>query len=485
MCLVEPETGSWFVPQDDNILDYFASHGSSSAAEIEHAFPAYGSQFAANLLLSGVGRLNDRRLAAKVNCGAGFRRPSIAALVIKYTRDCNLRCAYCYAHDCTRVSGRTLPNDTIIAALDSLTPVLADPFDLIIHGGEPLTRLEGLKALLRRLKDHPLADRMTVNIQTNAVLISEACAEFLREHSIAIGVSVDGITLHENGYRTFSDGYPSLDATLEGIKHLLAVGLKPGLISVLHRRNQRSLLDSLKAYSSFGISNFVVNPLFLGGAAKTLGPLALPETDAAVETLQNMLLWINDDNQNGHKDSRLYERNLSTLVQHLTTYQRPYMCARIPCGAGLYTLSIDADGSVYPCDDFMSAPEFCLGSVAGLEDLDSFFTSNAIISQLHSRSIKQCSPCYHCTWQAVCPSHCAAESYFTTGDVFHGGVLCEVMQRLIPIVLSLLSARRVDPQLIIKSPVPVRRASAPRPADTNDRTKGQQAAAGAADKPRA
>lgn len=467
MCFVEPETGSWLTMEDSSIRDYFASRGSSSVAEIEDAFPRHGAEIATNLLLSGVGRLNGRRLAPTNNRDKSACRPSITALVIKYTRSCNLRCAYCYVHGCRAVTSPALPNGTIIDALDSLAPFLSDPFDLIIHGGEPLMRAHDLRELFSRLNTHPLADRINLNIQTNGVLITETCAEFLREHSVAIGVSVDGITLQENGYRTFSNGFPSLASTLEGIKHLLSVGLKPGLISVLHRKNQHGLLDSLKTYSSFGITNFVVNPLFPGGAAKSLGPFAMPETDAAVETFKNMLLWINDENKSRCGDSRLYERNLSTLIQHLTTYQRQYMCARIPCGAGLHTLSIDADGSVYPCDDFISAPEFCLGTVEELENLERMFARSDMIHQLHTRSVRQCSPCCCCSWQAVCPSHCAAESYFTKGDLFHGGVLCKVMQRLIPIALGLLSARRIDPQLIVKGPFPVISTSEPLRADTN------------------
>ena len=455
ICLVEPISGSWYVPEGIGTARLSTQDGPWTVSALRETLHDVSGQMIGRLLLSGIGRLNGRSLVPGLRTAGDGLKPSIGALVVKYTRDCNLQCAYCYARGCTRSSGRALPNEAILRALKLLQPILAEPCDLIIHGGEPLLRAAELGELMCRLREDS-EGRLNVSIQTNATLITEDVARVLKNHSVGVGVSVDGATLSENSYRCYADGSASLRATLEGLKNLLRTGVKPGLILVLHSKNQQSILDSLKAYESFGITDFVVNPLFPGGAAQTLGPSASASTEATVESLRRLLLWINDQNRERSGDSRLYERNLSTLVRHLTTYQRRYMCARIPCGAGVNTLSIDADGSIYPCDDFMSAPEFRLGSIADIEDPTSFVTGSAIVKQLHGRSVDQCAQCRECCWQAICPSHCAAESYFSGTDLHHPGVLCHVMRKFIPTVIGLISSGRIDPQLVVRVEAPVR-----------------------------
>jgi uncharacterized protein len=143
-------------------------------------------------------------------------------LVLQPTPFCNINCSYCYLPD--RQSTRRMSLQTLERTLEWVfaSGLAREPFTLLWHAGEPMVvPVAFYEAATRLLERHNRAG-VTVyqSFQTNATLLDAQWCAFLREHDVALGVSVDGPAyLHDSRRRT-RQGKGTLDRVLRGI-HLL------------------------------------------------------------------------------------------------------------------------------------------------------------------------------------------------------------------------------------------------------------------------
>jgi uncharacterized protein len=103
----------------------------------------------------------------------------------------------------------------------------ASPFDVIWHGGEPLSagreQLAALMAPFAGVRHH---------VQTNATLIDDAWCEFFAAHDVRVGISIDG-PASQNGARVSRGGRPAYRAIVRGTERLRRHGLEFSAIAVV------------------------------------------------------------------------------------------------------------------------------------------------------------------------------------------------------------------------------------------------------------
>jgi uncharacterized protein len=450
---IEPETGSWYSPSSSDIMQLFCD-SNQTVAQLREADPEMADNVIAELLFSGVGRINGTRLVS-VNCvnEAMQECDGLGVIVLKYTTRCNLKCSYCYARS-EGFNHKDMPNDILNEIVAKFANGFAPEATLVLHGGEPLLRFNDIIKFVKDVRNSNLNKRLTVGMQTNATLITPQIAQMLKQNEVRVGVSVDGHDLESNRHRRYADDHPSLGDTLKGLLNLINAGITPAIMMVASSNNVKQLLESMKYFYEIGVKNFAIVPLYLGGAAKNMDSNAFATPEDMAESLLSILLWINDTNAQANPQDCVHERELAYLVKSLTSYARDFMCASVPCGAGSRTLAIGADGSIYPCDDFMS-DEFRIGSIYDIEDIVGVLSTNPIVLPLKKRRLSDLIPCAQCTWRAICPDHCAVKSYSYSGDIYHPGVMCETMQILIPQTIELLISGRIDKNNIVQRNEPL------------------------------
>lgn len=445
---IEPETGSWCNPSSSAVMQLLCD-SNQTVAQLREANPELADDVITEVLFSGVGRINGTRLVS-INCVNETMQNScgLNVIVLKCTTRCNLNCSYCYVHG-DGFNHKDMPDNIINEILAKFANGLAQHAKLVLHGGEPLLRFNNIIKVVKAVRNSKLDKRLKVVMQTNATLVTPYIAQILRQNEVGVGVSVDGSDLESNSHRRYADGRPALDDTLKGLSNLINAGIKPGLIIVVSDTNVKQLLESMKYLYEIGVRNFSINPLYPGGAAKNMNSDAFATPEGMAESLLSVLLWINDTNAQATPKDRIHERKVAHLVEYLTSYNRDFMCASVPCGAGSRTLAINADGSIYPCDDFIS-DEFRLGSIYDIEDIADVLSTNPIVLPFKQRQLRDLIPCAQCTWRAICPDHCAVKSYSYSGDIYHCGIMCETMQILIPKTIQLLISGRIDKNNIIR-----------------------------------
>ena len=163
-------------------------------------------------------------------------------VMMRPTRDCNLRCTYCSVGE---------PNQKMFMDVDigkiAVEKLTAHFFDRKINftwgGGEPLlTGREFYKQIIKFQKRKEKFNGQTSNmVQTNATLITNSWAKFLKTYDFGVGVSIDGPKEVNDKTRVFTGNIGAYDSIQRGIDILEKYQVRHTLLGVIHQTNRDSL----------------------------------------------------------------------------------------------------------------------------------------------------------------------------------------------------------------------------------------------------
>lgn len=442
--LVRPENGLWSTVDTSHSDLIEALSRGMTYEEFERKFPD-AFDLLKNLFTRGIVRINGHAYFKDhyfEHCKIWPEYPSL--IVVKYIRGCNLRCSYCYDNypDCKT----TMTNDLVLHIVSRMIDTYGDnQYILALHGGEPTLRFQDIVILAKQIKQ--ISSKIFFSIQTNATLITKPMADFFAQEKFAVGVSVDGFDEPTNSNRLQADGKSSLHLTMRGMENLLAAGIRPGIISVVTPANQHRLLQHFDYYTNLGIKEFAFNPFFPAGRGENLHYEM--DLDLLVDTNIELIKKIHDTNiQIPNRADYVTERNVWGVVSNLTTMKRDSSCGLHGCGAGRVLLAFDIDGSIYPCDDFISDKKLCLGNVTSMDNFKEA-AARMRIDGVIKYDVDLIDACSACIWKRICTLHCASNSYFFSGRFDRPHSMCDYMKKLIPKVIDLLHHRRIEPKYFI------------------------------------
>ena len=179
-------------------------------------------------------------------------------IFIYISENCNLKCDYCYFKD---KKGRTLDFDIVKKFIDFLYDNLSsDPKTFIISGGEPLLCWSLLKKVISHIrKKH---DGVSINIQTNGLLLDKSKIYFLRENNINLEIGIDGVfdTVHRHRKGTTQ---PLFDNLISNIKLGLKKGINISCNMTVHPEEAANVYDNFTFLSNLGLKTIDVTPAAL------------------------------------------------------------------------------------------------------------------------------------------------------------------------------------------------------------------------------
>jgi uncharacterized protein len=163
----------------------------------------------------------------------------VKLVVIQASPFCNLDCDYCY-----------LPNrsSTHRLALDLLEPLfhqlftsrfVNEAFTIVWHAGEPLalpiTFYKAAFTKIAELDQHLNSKRLKIThaMQTNATLINQAWCDFIKDHDVKIGISIDGPAFIHDKHRKKRSGRGTHPSIMRGVSLLQSNGIDFHVIIVL------------------------------------------------------------------------------------------------------------------------------------------------------------------------------------------------------------------------------------------------------------
>lgn len=140
-------------------------------------------------------------------------------------------------------------------------PFLSPEFTFCWHAGEPLVvGLDFFKATVELIRRYiPKSVGIKLNLQTNGILLNESWCQFFLEHSVSVGLSLDGPREIHDANRRTRTGIGTFDQTLQGLKHLQEFNVPHHVISVL---TPIALKDPARYYAFFeeqGVQRLGIN----------------------------------------------------------------------------------------------------------------------------------------------------------------------------------------------------------------------------------
>jgi len=341
-------------------------------------------------------------------------------VVWNITRRCNLHCAHCYAGAADRPFPGELTGNEALAVIDDLaaygTPVL------LFSGGEPLLR-PGLVSLVY----HAAGKGMTPVLSTNGTLLTPETARELTDAGLSyIGISFDGL---EGAHDKFRGSLGAFKASMAGLRHARAAGVRVGVRFTLTRLNHGQLDAILRLAESEGADRCCVYHLAYAGRGERIVnyDLTHEETRGALDTIfaharanvRPGLEFLTVDN---HTDAvYLYQRMLrdqpARAVEVLALLRRN---GGNSAGSGIGC--IDYLGNVHP-DQF--SWHHTLGNVRQRpfsqiwED-----ASNPVLHDLRNRRERIHGRCAACPYFDICNGNLRVRAESTFGDMWAEDPAC-------------------------------------------------------------
>lgn len=259
------------------------------------------------------------------NTSARLRVPLAGSLDL--THRCNLNCVHCYLGDSSVRNSSVRPemeSSRIFSVIDEITE--AGCLYFLITGGEPLVRPD-FPDIYQRAKMNGLL----VTVFTNATIISDSIAELFTElPPRLVEISLYGATAET--YEKITRVPGSYEKCLEGIRRLIAKGIRVRLKTILMTINRHEFIAIEKIANAFGVEFRFDAAIFpcSNGDKSPVGLRVRP--DEAVEKEFNdsarARQWEEFFNKSGRfqLSERLYD-----------------------CGAGITGFHIDPYGNLKPC----------------------------------------------------------------------------------------------------------------------------------------
>lgn len=162
--------------------------------------------------------------------------------VIIPTQKCNLGCTYCYAQKAH--SQNIMSIDILKTILDFVLESVDRKKSIsFIGGGEPLVSWNLIKWSVEYLEQNKKqSDRLNIGITTNATLFTEEMFQFIKSHSINIGVSYEILEDIQNSQRPFLHGNrPTFDTVDANIRKLIQYNIPYSIRSTITKLNVKRM----------------------------------------------------------------------------------------------------------------------------------------------------------------------------------------------------------------------------------------------------
>ncbi len=324
-------------------------------------------------------------------------------LVLLLTERCNLSCAYCYTRS-TR-EGKDMDEETAFLAIDRFASRNSDQFGkpvvVELAGGEPLLNFSLVKSIITY--GQTISPNIRFAVQTNATLLNDTIIDFLSDHNIGLGLSLDGIPEVNNTVRGKSN------AVVKALKRLDERGMGTNITTVLTKSNIDRFPEFLLfcgLFSSVKTINLdIVRPL--GRAAEVQ---QAPQKEQISEMMNQTIHTLNCLNLKRCSPIRI--RELEQIKRYYPFSRQCVHRTVLPyCFAAKgSSVAVAPDGSLYACASLINRVEFCAAHIKN-PDIGMLQALVPLPGQVPLK-------CMRCRIYPVCRGGCPSRKIAYNGDLF-------------------------------------------------------------------
>lgn len=335
-------------------------------------------------------------------------------LTLCLTRDCNLRCSYCYAGEKQPLH---MDWDTARRGMDMTFSLRdASPMNgLHFFGGEPLLQWDLLQRCDAYFMEKWATPIVKKSVTTNGTLLTSERARWLKNNGYLIGLSLDGAQLSHDHYRKFPNGLGSFDCIIQNADQMIKQSIPFKTIMVISPAHLSRLPSDVQKLYNLGFRFFSLN-------INTRASWSSWQLLRLKKSLVRLGIWYLKQKTT---DSSLYINIFDGKVAVLKAggYQN-----HDRCDMGIRELTLSALGVFYPCERFVGNEDDPSVQIGSLEKGLDHKKIDAMREQINLPE------CQICLYSPYCVNWCGCSNYSATGRWREmPGFLCRVEQILIDI----------------------------------------------------
>jgi uncharacterized protein len=279
-------------------------------------------------------------------------------------------------------------------------------------------------------------DDFNFGIQTNGTLLDDESIDFLTSRGIGIGLSLDG---HEKAVADLTrknwagEGFfGKVVSVLEKLKGYPNYNV----ICTVTTQNMEYLTEIVNFLHHMDVPIGMLNPVrCTRKGARDIKPLDSELSGHYLKALDRTF-----ELYQGTGRKLVIANFANVLVSIVAPLARRLMCDVSPCGGGRCFFAVGARGDLFPCSEFVGAPEFNGGNLFR-DDISSVLQSRPFKSVI-GRRVEDIVPCSACAVRHFCGSPCPAEAYEMNGGMNYVGAFCGLYEDQVRYAMRLIADGR-------------------------------------------
>ncbi|MCH5155480.1 MAG: thioether cross-link-forming SCIFF peptide maturase [Clostridiales bacterium] len=354
--------------------------------------------------------------------------PTIKAMCLNVSHNCNLACKYCFADGGTYNDiRRNMSFDTAKAAIDMLVEMSGSRRNLEVDffGGEPMLDFDVVKQTVyyAREKEKPFNKNFRFTITTNAYRLSDEDIDFFNEQMYNVVISIDGRKQVHDRVRKTIGGAGSFDNVIKNALRFKEKRKGQYYVRGTFTHYNTDFCSDVLFLNDLGFDQLSIEPVVLNDSH----PLAIRESDMPAVLAEYEKLAAE------YIERRKTDKWFNFFHFMIDLDNAPCAVKRLKgCGAGGEYVAVSPDGSVYPCHQFDGIHGMALGNVFDRkldEETRKRFYSCSVLSK------PECSRCWA---KYYCSGGCMANSHKYNGDInLPYKPACELMKKRIECSLAI------------------------------------------------
>ncbi len=409
---VDVESGNYFGIDNasSEAIDFMANNTDEDT--INYLGNKYGREKASRLVqnLSGLRKNNlifslplpqENRIARK-----------ITDLTLNIVNKCNLRCRYCWndagSYGANTADAKKMDAATAFKAVDLLVKESGRYHNLVVdfYGGEPLLNFELIQRVVEYCQKVGKNKKIDFHflLATNGTLMDKEKGDFLIGNGVDVAVSLDGPQKIQDRQRPFSDGKGTFETIINNINSLKK-GYRGKVVGrATFTPYSKNVIETFNFLRKLGFERIEVCESEKAGYGLEANNQYFFQGSKGIETLKSLysdLAWFYKDEI--IKGRLTYENTY--FNRFFKQLSRLYHIQSIvgSCSAGFSLMSVDMNGSIYPCTAFIGVGPCKIGNVAsGIDErkLDKFlenktFLGKSCVNCWAKKICRGCGSCYN------------------------------------------------------------------------------------------
>jgi uncharacterized protein len=247
--------------------------------------------------------------------------------------------------------------------------------------------------------------------------------QYMRDMSIRLVLSLDGIGAPHDAQRRFRHGHGSFATVVQSVNYALATGLQPSLSITVTDQNVDTLCETVLFALERGLQfhlnlyrNHLQSPQKPGISLLTNQPRVI----AGIQAVLNLI------------ETRLPDQRIIDGLLDRTIFGQPQTHT---CGAGHNYLVIDQRGHISRCHMDMAHPLTDLHADDPLQVIQTDTTDSLNIE------VDDKAGCQDCPWRYWCAGGCSLSTFHSTGTAAMKSPYCQIYRTLYPAILRLEGLR--------------------------------------------